>query len=44
MNDLRQKGAVFVEILDDIPRGEKVVFSAHGVAKHRMTDAADRGL
>ncbi len=44
VDQLRQKGAVFVESLDDIPTGEKVVFSAHGVAKQRMTEARDRGL
>ena len=44
VDELRQKGAVFVESLDDIPRGEKVVFSAHGVAKHRIIDAANLGL
>ena len=44
VDELREKGAVFVESLDDIPRGEKVVFSAHGVAKQRMTEAKERGL
>ncbi len=44
VDELRQKGAVFVESLDDIPRGEKVVFSAHGVAKQRVKEAAQRGL
>jgi 4-hydroxy-3-methylbut-2-enyl diphosphate reductase len=44
VDQLRQKGAVFVESLNDIPRGEKVVFSAHGVAKLRMKEAAQRGL
>ena len=31
--DLRAKGAVFVEELDDVPAGSTVIFSAHGVAK-----------
>lgn len=44
VDQLRSKGAVFVESLDDIPTGEKVVFSAHGVAKKRMKEAHDRGL
>jgi 4-hydroxy-3-methylbut-2-enyl diphosphate reductase len=44
VDQLRQKGAVFVESLDDIPTGEKVVFSAHGVAKQRMTEAKQKGL
>jgi 4-hydroxy-3-methylbut-2-enyl diphosphate reductase len=30
--DLRQKGARFVEELDDVPPGERVIFSAHGVS------------
>ena len=44
VDQLRKKGAVFVESLDDIPTGEKVVFSAHGVAKQRMTEAHEKGL
>ena len=44
VDQLRQKGAVFVESLDDIPTGEKVVFSAHGVAKQRMSEAKEKGL
>ncbi len=44
VDQLRQKGAVFVESLDDIPSGEKVVFSAHGVAKNRITEAKEKGL
>lgn len=39
VNELRQKGAVFVESLEDVPSGEKVVFSAHGVAKDRVKEA-----
>src|SRR5947207_4357321 len=33
VEDLKHKGAVFVEELDDVPRGATVVFSAHGVPK-----------
>ena len=44
VDELREKGAVFVETLDQIPKGEKVVFSAHGVAKKRMKEARDMGL
>ena len=33
VNDLASKGAVFVQSLEDIPRGEVTIFSAHGVAK-----------
>ena len=42
--DLRAKGAVFVEELDEIPAGSTVIFSAHGVAKSVQEDAAARGL
>jgi len=44
VDQLRQKGAVFTESLDEIPKGEKVVFSAHGVAKQRVMEARERGL
>src|SRR5262245_58244385 len=33
VEDLRAKGAVFVEELDEVPRGATVIFSAHGVSK-----------
>ena len=33
VDDLKAKGAVFVEELDEIPAGATVVFSAHGVSK-----------
>jgi 4-hydroxy-3-methylbut-2-enyl diphosphate reductase len=41
---LRAKGAVFVRSLQEAPRGAHVLFSAHGVAPVRWTDARDRGL
>jgi 4-hydroxy-3-methylbut-2-enyl diphosphate reductase len=42
---LRQKGAVFVEELDEIPPGETpVVFSAHGVPKSVPADARNRNM
>ena len=44
VEDLRAKGAVFVEELDEVPPGAIVVFSAHGVAKAVRTDAEQRGL
>lgn len=44
VNDLRQKGAVFVKELDEIPAGSIVVFSAHGVSKQVQADAQARGL
>ncbi len=44
VDDLKRKGAVFVELLDEIPDGATVVFSAHGVPKSVRTEAAARGL
>lgn len=41
---LRDKGAVFVETLDDVPDGVPVVFSAHGVPKAVPAKAEARGL
>lgn len=41
---LRNKGAVFVEELDEVPDGAPVVFSAHGVPKSVPANAEDRGL
>ena len=41
---LREKGAVFVEELDEVPDGVPVVFSAHGVPKAVPHKAAERGL
>jgi 4-hydroxy-3-methylbut-2-enyl diphosphate reductase len=44
VDDLKRKGAVFVESLDEIPDGSTVVFSAHGVSKAVRSEAARRGL
>jgi 4-hydroxy-3-methylbut-2-enyl diphosphate reductase len=44
VDDLRRKGAVFVETLDDVPNGATVIFSAHGVARSVRATAAARGL
>ena len=44
VDDLRRKGAIFVDELDEIPAGAVTVFSAHGVAKRVERDAAERGL
>jgi 4-hydroxy-3-methylbut-2-en-1-yl diphosphate reductase len=44
VEDLRAKGAVFVDELDEVPTGAIVVFSAHGVAKTVRADAERRGL
>src|SRR5271155_2751673 len=44
VEDLRTRGAVFVDELDEIPMGSMTVFSAHGVAKRVEEAAAERGL
>ena len=44
VDDLRAKGAIFVEALDDVPAGATLVFSAHGVPKSVRDEAAARGL
>jgi 4-hydroxy-3-methylbut-2-enyl diphosphate reductase len=44
VENLRAKGAVFVEELDEVPPGATVIFSAHGVSKQVCADAERRGL
>jgi 4-hydroxy-3-methylbut-2-enyl diphosphate reductase len=44
VDELRSKGAVFVEELDEIPTGSTVIFSAHGVSKAVRAEAESRGL
>jgi 4-hydroxy-3-methylbut-2-enyl diphosphate reductase len=44
VDELRAKGAVFVEELDEVPPGATVIFSAHGVSKAVQAEAAARGL
>lgn len=44
VNELRDKGAVFVEELHEVPKGGIVVFSAHGVSQEVRKDAEERGL
>ena len=44
VDDLRRKGAVFVETIDEVPAGETIIFSAHGVARSVRAKAAARGL
>jgi 4-hydroxy-3-methylbut-2-enyl diphosphate reductase len=41
---LRAKGVVFVDQLDEVPDGQLVIFSAHGVSKAVRDEAAQRGL
>ena len=44
VDDLRMRGAVFVEELDEVPDGSTVIFSAHGVSKEVREEADRRGL
>ena len=44
VEDLRSKGAIFIEELDDVPAGNIVIFSAHGVSRAVRDAATARGL
>ena len=44
VEDLRNKGAIFIEDLDEVPAGSTVVFSAHGVPRAVQEQAQRRGL
>jgi 4-hydroxy-3-methylbut-2-enyl diphosphate reductase len=44
VEDLRKKGAIFIEELDEAPQGSIVIFSAHGVSKAVRSEAELRGL
>lgn len=44
VNNLREKGAVFVQELDEVPDGATVIFSAHGVSRAVQEEAQRRGL
>ena len=44
VNDLKGKGAIFIENLADVPPGATLVFSAHGVSKAVRSEAAQRGF
>jgi 4-hydroxy-3-methylbut-2-enyl diphosphate reductase len=44
VEDLRNKGAIFIEELDDVPAGSTLIFSAHGVPQSVRRDAEARGL
>jgi 4-hydroxy-3-methylbut-2-enyl diphosphate reductase len=44
VDGLRDKGAIFVEELDEVPDAATVIFSAHGVSKAVVDEAARRGL
>jgi 4-hydroxy-3-methylbut-2-enyl diphosphate reductase len=44
VDDLRNKGAIFVDELDEVPAGNTVIFSAHGVSLAVREEAERRGL
>ena len=44
VNDLKAKGAIFIEELADVPPGATLVFSAHGVSKAVQDEARARGF
>ncbi|MHA4867503.1 4-hydroxy-3-methylbut-2-enyl diphosphate reductase [Duganella sp. PWIR1] len=44
VNDLRAKGAIFIEDLSEVPPGNTLVFSAHGVSKAVRAEADARGF
>ena len=44
VNDLKTKGAIFIEELSDVPPGATLVFSAHGVSKAVQDEAEARGF
>ena len=44
VNDLKTKGAIFIEELSDVPPGATLVFSAHGVSKAVQAEAEARGF
>ena len=44
VESLREKGAIFVDEVDDIPEGAHAIFSAHGVSQAVQNEAARRGL
>jgi 4-hydroxy-3-methylbut-2-enyl diphosphate reductase len=44
VNDLKQKGAIFIEDLAEVPPGATLIFSAHGVSQAVRQEAAERGF
>ncbi len=44
VNDLKSRGAIFIEELDDVPPGATLVFSAHGVSQAVQQEARARGF
>ncbi len=44
VNDLKSRGAIFIEELDEVPAGATLVFSAHGVSQAIQREAERRGF
>ena len=44
VDNLRAKGAIFIEELADVPPGATLIYSAHGVSKAVQQEAAERGF
>jgi 4-hydroxy-3-methylbut-2-enyl diphosphate reductase len=44
VNDLKSRGAIFIEDLDEVPPGATLVFSAHGVSREVQQEAERRGF
>ena len=44
VNDLKEKGAIFIEELSDVPPGATLIFSAHGVSRAVQQEAQQRGF
>lgn len=44
VDELKRKGAIFIEDLDEVPAGSTLIFSAHGVSRAIRTEAENRGL
>ncbi len=44
VDDLKAKGAIFIEALDEVPPGATLIFSAHGVSQQVRREAAERGF
>lgn len=44
VDDLKRKGAVFIENLDEVPQGERIIYSAHGVSPAVREHAKERNL
>ena len=44
VDELREKGAIFVEEISEIPSGSTVIYSAHGVSKEVQNHSGTKGL